>query len=101
MSVRCTVLVYGQPRQHVPAKAPISQDLSVVPSPFAQAMFEEQPKKKVKKEVQVKKEMQCYRCDYPIKKNACDGQRPVTCDICHAVYHMSCAKLKFPPKHGS
>ena len=28
------------------AKAPISQDLSAIPSPFAQAMFEEQPKKK-------------------------------------------------------
>ena len=83
------------------AQAPTSEDLSDVPSPFAQAMFEEQPKKKVKKEVQVKKEMQCYRCDYPIKKNACGGQRPVTCDICHAVYHMSCAKLRFPPKHAS
>ena len=44
-------------------------------------MFEEQPPKKVKKEVQVKKEMQCFRCDYPIKKNAwgvptvADGRR--------------------------
>ena len=57
-------------------------------------MFEEQPKKKVKKEVQVKKEMQCYRCDYPIKKNACGGQRPVTCDICHAVYHMECPTVR-------
>ena len=63
MNVRCTVLV----------------------SPFAQAAFEEQPKKKVKKEVQVKKEMQCYRCDYAIKKNAVGGQRSVTCDICHDV----------------
>ena len=95
----CRSRVWAAPA--TPAKAPISQDLSAVPSPFAQAMFEEQPKKKVKKEVQVKKEMQCYRCDYPIKKNACGGQRPVTCDICHAVYHMSCAKLRFPPKHGS
>ena len=51
-----------------PPKAPVSQDLSNIPSPFAQAAFEEQPKKKVKKEVQVKKEMQCYRCDYAIKK---------------------------------
>ena len=84
-----------------PAKAPISQELSAIPSPFAQAIFEEQLKKRVKKEVQVKKEMQCYRCDYPIKKNACGAQQPVTCDICHAVYHMSCAKLRFPPKHGS
>ena len=68
-----------------PAKAPVSQDLSSIPSPFAQAAFEEQPKKKVKKEVQVKKEMQCYRCDYAIKKNAVRGQRSGTCDICHAV----------------
>ena len=77
-------------------KAPISQDLSGIPSPFA---FEEKPKKKV--EVEVKKEMQCYCCDEAIKKNACGTQRPVTCDICHAVYHMSCAKLRFPPKFGS
>ena len=41
-----------------PAKAPISHDLSAIPSPVAEAMFEEQPPKKVKKEVQVKKEMQ-------------------------------------------
>ena len=68
---------------------------------FAQAAFEEQPKKKVEKEVQVKKEMECYRCDYAIKKNAVGGQRRVTCDICHAVHHMSCAKLRFPPKFGS
>ena len=84
-----------------PPKAPVSQDLSNIPSPFAQAAFEEQPKKKVKKEVQVKKEMQCYRCDYAIKKNAVGGQQSVTCDICHVVYHMSCAKLRFPPKFGS
>ena len=38
----------------------------------------------------MKKEMQCYRCDYAIKKNACGTQQPVTCDICHSVYHMSC-----------
>ena len=49
----------------------------------------------------MKKEMQCYRCDYAIKKNAVGGQRSVTCDICHVVYHMSCAKLRFPPKFGS
>ena len=49
----------------------------------------------------MKKEMQCYRCDYAIKKNAVGGQRSVTCDICHVVYHMSCAKLRFPPKVGS
>ena len=55
----------------------------------------------MKKEVQVKKEMQCYRCDEPIKKNACGTQRSVTCDMCHAMYHMSCAKLKFPPKFNS
>ena len=79
-----------------PAKAPVSQDLSSIPSPFAEAAFEEQPKKKVKKEVQVKKEMQCYRCDY-----AAGGQRSVTCDICHAMYHMSCAKLRCPPKFSS
>ena len=42
-----------------------------------------------------------YRCDYAIKKNAVGGQRSVVCDICHAVYHMSCAKLRFPPKFGS
>ena len=59
------------------------------------------PKKKVKKEVQVKKEIQCYHCDEAIKKNAIGTQRPVTCDICHAVYHMSCAKLRFPPKFDS
>ena len=62
-----------------PAKAPVSQDLSGIPSPFARAAFEEQPKKKVKKEVQVKEEMQCYRYDYAIKKNAVGGQRRVTC----------------------
>ena len=84
-----------------PAKAPVSQDLSNIPSPFAQAAFEEQPKKKVKKEVQVKKEMQCYRCDYAIKKNVVGGQQSVTCNICRALYHMSCAKLRFPPKFGS
>ena len=78
---------------------PVSQDLSSIPSPFAQAAFEEQPKKKVKKEVQVKKEMLRYRCDYAIKKNVVSVQR--SCDICHAVYHMSCAKLRFPPKFGS
>ena len=76
-------------------------NLSSIPSAFAQAAFEEQPKKKVKKEVQVKKEMQCYRCGYAIKKNAVGVQRWVTCGICHAVYHMSCAKLRFPPKFGS
>ena len=84
-----------------PAKALVSQDWSSIPSPFAQAAFEEQPKKKVKKEVQVKKEMQCYRCGYAIKKNAVGVQRSVTCEICHAVYHMSCAKLRFPRKFGS
>ena len=62
---------------------------------------EEQPEKKVKRELQVKKEMQCCRCGYAIKKNAVGVQRSVTCDICHAVYHMSCAKLRFPPKFGS
>ena len=54
----------------------------------------------VKMEAQVKKEMQSYYCDYAIKKNACGAQPPVTCDICHVVYHMSCAKLRFPPKFG-
>ena len=49
----------------------------------------------------MKKEMQYYHCDYAIKKNACGTQRPVTSDICHAVCHMSCAKLTFPPKCGS
>ena len=82
-----------------PANAPVSQDLSSIPSPFAQAAFEEQPKKNVKKEVQVKKEMLRYRCDYAIKMNAVAVQR--SCDICHAVCHMSCAKLRFPPKFGS
>ena len=37
----------------------MSQDLSAIPSPFAHALFLEQPQKKVKKEVMVKKEMQC------------------------------------------
>ena len=67
-----------------PAKAPVSQYSSSIPSPFPQAAFEEQPKKEVKKEVQVKKEMLRYRCDYAIKKNAFGVQR--SCDICHAVY---------------
>ena len=49
----------------------------------------------------MKKEMQCYRCDEAIKKNAIGTQRPVTCDICHAVPHMFCAKLRFPQKFGS
>ena len=49
------------PAPATPAKAPISQDLSGIPSPFAQAAFEEKPQKKVKKEVQVKKEMQLRR----------------------------------------
>ena len=79
----------------------IRKDLSGIPSPFARAAFEEKCKKKVKKEVEVKKETQCYRCDEAIKKNACGTQRPVTCDICNVVYHMSCAKLRFPPKFGS
>ena len=53
----------------------------------------------MKKEVQVKKEMQCYRwlqgastSDEAIKKNAVGTQRPVTCDICH---------VRFPRKFGS
>ena len=84
-----------------PAKAPTSQDLTGIPSPFDSARFDGPPTK-VRK-VQVKEEkQQCYRCDYPIKKNAASaGQRPVTCDVCHAIYHLSCAKLRFPPKHGS
>ena len=49
----------------------------------------------------VKKEMECHHCDYAIEMNACGTQQPVTCDICHAMYHMSCAKLRFPPKFGS
>ena len=82
-------------------QGPSKSGLSGIPSPFAQAAFEEQPRKKVKREVQVKKEIQCYHCDHAIKKNAVGGQRPVACDICQAVYHMSCAKLRFPPKFGS
>ena len=84
-----------------PAKAPTSQDLTSIPSPFDSARFDGPPTK-VRK-VQVKEEkQQCYRCDYPIKKNAASaGQRPVTCDVCHAIYHLSCANLRFPPKHGS
>ena len=88
MSVRCTVLVHGQP-----AKAPMSQDLLAIPSPFAQAVSEEQPQKKVKKEVQVKKEMQCYRCDHATKKSACGTQPPVTCDPCCASYVLCQAKV--------
>ena len=79
----------------------MSQDWSAFPSPFAQAVSEEQPKKKVEKEVQVKKKMQCYRCDHAIKKSTCGSQPHVTCDMCHAVSHISCAKLRFPPKFGS
>ena len=100
MSVRCTVLVYGQPRQHLPRPQSV-RICQLFHHHLLRPCLKSNPKKKVKNEVQVKKEMQCYRCDYPIKKNACGGQRPVTCDICHAVYHMSCAKLRFPPKHGS
>ena len=86
--------------QATPAKAEVSQDLSSSPSPFAEAAFEEQPKQKVKKEVHVRKEMQCYRSDYATGKNAVGGQRSVTCDICHAVYSMSCAKLRFALTFG-
>ena len=93
MNVSRTVLVHGRPSNT--CQSPVSQDLSGIPSPVAQARFEEQPKEKVKKE------MQCDRCDEPIKKNAVGGQRSVTCDMCHDVYHMSCAKLRLPPKFNS
>ena len=100
MNVRCTVLVYGPPRQHLPRPQKVKICLAfrlLLP----RLRLKSNPPKKVKKEVQVKKEMQCYHYDYAIKKNACGTQRPVTRDICHAVYHMSCAKLRFPPKFGS
>ena len=73
--VRSTVLVYGQPRQHLPRPQSVRICHSFhhrLPGPCLKS----DPKKRVKKEVQVKKEMQCYRCDYPIKKNACGCQRP-------------------------
>ena len=74
----------------------MSQDLTGIPSPFDSARFDGPPTKVCK--VQVKEEkQQCCRCDYPITKNAAS----VTCDVCHAIYHLSCAKLRFPPKHGS
>ena len=76
------------------------QDMSGIPSSFAGGEVEEQPKKKMKREVQVKEEMQCYRCHYAIKDNACGTQQAVTCDICYFVYHSSCVKLRCPPKFG-
>ena len=41
--------VCAAPATVPPAKAPVSQDMSGIPSPFAQAVFEEQPKKKGEK----------------------------------------------------
>ena len=90
MSVRCTVLVYGQPRQQLPRPQSV-RICQLFHHHLLKPCLKSNPKKKVKKEVLVEKEMQCHRCDYPIKKNACGGQRPITCDICHAMY----------PKHGS
>ena len=100
MSVRCTVLVYRRVWQHLtrPQSVRICQ---LFHHHLLRPCLKSNPKNKVKKEVQVTKGMQCYRCDYLLKKNAYGGRRPVTCDICHAVYHMSCAKLRFSPKHGS
>ena len=94
MNVRCTVLVHGPPQQHLPRLQEVKICL-VFHLLFPRVHLKSNPKK-VKKEVQVKKEMQCYHCDYAV-----GGQRSVTCDICHAVYHMSCAKLRCPPKFGS
>ena len=77
-----------------------SQDLTGIPSPFKSSSIEGPPTKVRKVEVKEEKQ-QCYRCDNPITKNvASAGQRLVTCDVCHAIYHLSCAKLRFLAKHG-
>ena len=64
-----------------PAKAPVCQDLAFhVLLPAVRLKLN--PKKKVEKEVRVKKEMQCYRWEYAMNKNACVTQwYPTTCHV--------------------
>ena len=52
--------------------------------------------------MQVKKEMQCYRYDHATQKPRRVHVVPNHLShVTHAVHHMSCAKLRFPPKFGS
>ena len=73
----------------------VSLDLFAIPSPFVQT---QQPKKKGEKgSVGEKGNAMLPLC--LCHQEECTWY-PTTrqCDICHAVYHMSRAKLGFPPK---
>ena len=84
MSVRSTVLVFGQPRQHLP-RPQLVRICQLFHHHLPRPCLKSNPKKKVKKE------MQCYRCDHPIKKNACGGQ-----NLSHVTFAMLCSICVVP-----
>jgi hypothetical protein len=62
-------------------------------------------RKKLKVESQVKVEHTAHKC-VVCKEDVRVGhvqraQQPVTCDVCHDVYHLRCAKMTRPPKFQS
>ena len=88
-----------------PAGAPISQDLTDVPSPFTHKKAKpNRPSPSKQPEATSSSAATaavCYKCDQPLPKNKeTRALLPITCDRCKAMYHLKCIGRTCVPRHG-
>ena len=89
-----------------PAGAPISQDLTDVPSPFQhkRAKRSRPPAPSVatsSTSTTSNSTPVCYKCDQPLPgKTETRALMPISCHICRATFHLQCIGRRCAPRHG-
>ena len=84
-----------------PAGAPISQDLTSLPSPFSHKKAKPNGPAASSSSSSSATSAMCYKCDQPLPAGR-DSRAllPVTCDVCRATYHLKCTGRTCMPRHG-